>query len=83
MPLIKQLINNGTRFKARLLGLFLLYCPFGGRIQVIREKNDCSFQQMASPMILGNDGGKLVLICFHRVGKKKGRGKFYLVVSDK
>ena len=35
---------------------------------------------MSSLVVLGNDEGKLILIRFHRVGKKKGRGKFYLVV---
>ena len=35
---------------------------------------------MASLVVLGDDEGKFVRIRFLRVGKKKGRGKFYLVV---
>jgi len=73
LPLIKQLISNGKGFKARLLGLFLLYYSSRGRIHVKREKHECFCQQMAPSMVMGNDGRTLVLICFYRVGKKKGR----------
>ena len=80
LPQIKQLINSRKGFKDRPLGLFFLYYPFGGRVHVMRDKHDCFWKQRTSSVVIGNDGEKLVLICFYRVGKKKSWVKFYLVV---